>query len=25
MAAGFAHIDVPVPWLGKKKLHLVFG
>jgi hypothetical protein len=25
MAAGFAHTDVPVPWLGKKKPHLVFG
>jgi hypothetical protein len=25
MAAGFAQTDVPVPWLGKKKLRLIFG
>ena len=25
MAAGFAKIDLPVPWLGKKRLRLTFG
>jgi hypothetical protein len=25
MAAGFAQTDLPVPWLGKKRLQLVFG
>jgi hypothetical protein len=25
MAAGFAQTDQPVPWLGKKKLRLIFG
>ena len=25
MAAGFAKIDLPVPWLGKKRLRLRFG
>jgi hypothetical protein len=25
MAAGFAKTDLPVPWLGKKKLQFVFG
>lgn len=25
MAAGFAHTDTAVPWLGRKKLRLVFG
>jgi hypothetical protein len=25
MAAGFAHTDTAVPWLGRKKLGLVFG
>ena len=25
MAAGFAQTDVPVPWLGRKRLQLVFG
>jgi len=25
LAAGFAKIDLPVPWLGKKRLRLVFG
>ena len=25
MAAGFAKIDLPVPWLGKKRLRLSFG
>jgi hypothetical protein len=25
MAAGFARTDVPVPWLGKKRLQLAFG
>jgi len=25
MAAGFAQTDTPVPWLGKKRLQLVFG
>jgi hypothetical protein len=25
MAAGFAQTDLPVPWLGKKRLQMVFG
>jgi len=25
MAAGFANTNVPVPWLGGKRLRLVFG
>jgi hypothetical protein len=25
MAAGFAQTDLPVPWLGRKRLQLVFG
>jgi hypothetical protein len=25
MAAGFAQINLPVPWLGRKRLQLVFG
>jgi hypothetical protein len=25
MAAGFAQTNLPVPWLGRKRLQLVFG
>jgi hypothetical protein len=25
IAAGFGHTDVPVPWLGNKRLRFVFG
>lgn len=25
MAAGFAQIDQPIPWLGKRRLQLIFG
>ena len=25
IAAGFANTDVPVPWVGDKRLRLVFG
>ena len=25
MAAGFDKTDLPVPWLGKRRLQLVFG
>jgi len=25
MAAGFAQTETPVPWLGRKRLRLLFG